>query len=157
MNLAALRLPSIFAETSTLPFWDERLWSLQTVFANLSCQTFKKCCILFFLSMYSTNKFTNKLSVTKLSSYQIFKLPNCWLPNCWLPNCRFTKLLGYQIVSYQLLVTKLLFTKMLVTKLLVTNNPPFFNTEIPTKDKTSKKTLRNFYCLFPYLHISLQL
>ena len=47
------------------------------------------------------------------------------------PNCRVTKLSSYQIVrlpNYQ--VTKLLVTKMLVTKLLVTNNPPIRKTTI---------------------------
>ena len=30
------------------------------------------------------------ITKTKLSGYQIVKLPNCWLPNCWLPNCQVT-------------------------------------------------------------------
>jgi len=88
-----------------------------------------------------------KLLVNKLSGYQIVKLSNC----------QVIKLLVTKLLVTKLLVTKLLVTKMLVTRLLVTNNPPIFNTEIPTKDKTSKKTVRNLYCLFPYIHISLQL
>ena len=64
--------------------------------------------ILFFLSMYSKNKFANNDCERLVSIIQIVRLPNCLVTKLSgyqivrLPNCKVTKLSGYQIISSKL-------------------------------------------------------
>ena len=82
------------------------------------------------MSSYQIVRLPN-FQVTKLSSYQIFRLQIVGYKIVQLPNCY---------------VTKFLVTKILVTKLLVTNNPPIlqspFSIHILTCETFSVETIK---------------